>query len=830
MFRLLGLRGRQSQKAPEFGCDWTVPALPETAAWPEADLTLECSVTPLWPSTEPPAELAVGWFATEDADPSGPRIAEGRLATLPHDAVRRPFTLPLGAIAQSVPSRPATIWVDLLQEMAFWFQHRGGVPLRFDLERPGRDFQDWVRLAQPRPLAELLWSARWLNLSGPLAAARERAALVPPLAAPAEHAPQPRPSPIAALRAAEDPVAALVRLAGGSAPLGQQPGGQEVGHRMAAVMAGTARWENIPGRDNPYFQHVRLRHPGTNAPLTAAIQDALSCVPARLLPELLESRDELRRWWLFDVVLPRGLPLSALPREDLHWWQQPVEDAGRLPVSRFAMARDRERRLISRDEEPRQDDDAGRLALLFRHVLHDGHDTHAMALTGRDSLGVLQSELTVDGQSVTLFQALVALADSPGGTGFAAAHGGFGLSLRQAARLIAEELPPLSVLLPEVPSLPVPLTVVGHYNSSGVGENFRMMANSLDRSGIATRMFDAGGQAVALDGRETLVSLTQRPREEVGALAYPREATTLFMINPENIGLVAANPAFGATMARRRVGFFLSEAQSLMPAQVAVCDTMDEIWTPSSFVRDIYAAHTARPVRCVGKALQWPDTTPDPYHRFMPGRRNRFVFLTSFDPNSWLRRKNPTAVVAAFMQAFPPQEKDVALVVKVPGLPRNHPGDPYGEWALIEEAVARDPRIILREEYASFLDYLGYIAHADCVVSAHRSEGFGYLCAQAHHYRTPLIATGYSGNMDFCTPENTWLIEHDMVPVGEGEFLPGTRGDWADVRVPHLAQLMRDAASQRERAIAMARAGRDMVQKLYAPEHFDRVIKELLQA
>jgi len=283
-------------------------------------------------------------------------------------------------------------------------------------------------------------------------------------------------------------------------------------------------------------------------------------------------------------------------------------------------------------------------------------------------------------------------------------------------------------------------------------------------------------------------------------------------------------------MAQRRIGFFLSEAQSLLPAQVAVCDTMDEIWTPSSFVRDIYAAHTSRPVRCVGKALQWPDHAPDPYQHFMPGRRNRFVFLTSFDPNSWLRRKNPTAVVAAFLQAFPPQEQDVALVVKVPGMALNHPGDPFGEWALIEDAVARDPRIILREEHATFQDYLGYIAHADCVVSAHRSEGFGYLCAQAHHYRTPLIATGYSGNMDFCNPENTWLIEHDMVPVGEGEFLPGTRGNWADVRVPHLAELMRQVASQRERAMTMARAGRALVHDLYAPARFDRMIEELLQA
>lgn len=50
---------------------------------------------------------------------------------------------------------------------------------------------------------------------------------------------------------------------------------------------------------------------------------------------------------------------------------------------------------------------------------------------------------------------------------------------------------------------------------------------------------------------------------------------------------------------------------------------------------------------------------------------------------------------------------------------------------------------------------------SDCFVSPHRSEGFGLNIAQAMYYGKPVIATGYSGNMDFTSAENSFLIDLD---------------------------------------------------------------------
>ena len=46
---------------------------------------------------------------------------------------------------------------------------------------------------------------------------------------------------------------------------------------------------------------------------------------------------------------------------------------------------------------------------------------------------------------------------------------------------------------------------------------------------------------------------------------------------------------------------------------------------------------------------------------------------------------------------------------------------------------------------------------ADCYVSLHRAEGFGYTLAEAMWIGKPVIATGYSGNVDYMSPTTaTW--------------------------------------------------------------------------
>ena len=36
------------------------------------------------------------------------------------------------------------------------------------------------------------------------------------------------------------------------------------------------------------------------------------------------------------------------------------------------------------------------------------------------------------------------------------------------------------------------------------------------------------------------------------------------------------------------------------------------------------------------------------------------------------------------------------------------------------------------------------------------------------YFGKPVIATGYSGNLDFMDDENSYLVDYELVPIGEG--------------------------------------------------------------
>jgi hypothetical protein len=75
----------------------------------------------------------------------------------------------------------------------------------------------------------------------------------------------------------------------------------------------------------------------------------------------------------------------------------------------------------------------------------------------------------------------------------------------------------------------------------------------------------------------------------------------------------------------------------------------------------------------------------------------------------------------------------------------------------------------------------------------------------------PAIATRYSGNLDFMTEENSWLVDCRLVPVAEGAYPFAQRQVWAEPQpasaLAMMERVLLDRAGAREKA---ARAQRDM--------------------
>jgi glycosyltransferase involved in cell wall biosynthesis len=97
------------------------------------------------------------------------------------------------------------------------------------------------------------------------------------------------------------------------------------------------------------------------------------------------------------------------------------------------------------------------------------------------------------------------------------------------------------------------------------------------------------------------------------------------------------------------------------------------------------------------------------------------------------------------------------------------------------------------------------------------------------HLGKPVIATGYSGNMDFMNVNNSFPVKYKLIPVGEKEYPPFKKGYvWAEPDVSHAAELMRFVYENREYAAKMGeRASRD-IKELYSPAAAGQAILERL--
>lgn len=99
------------------------------------------------------------------------------------------------------------------------------------------------------------------------------------------------------------------------------------------------------------------------------------------------------------------------------------------------------------------------------------------------------------------------------------------------------------------------------------------------------------------------------------------------------------------------------------------------------------------------------------------------------------------------------------------------------------------------------------IQHAIAFVSLHRSEGFGLGLMEAMAAGTPVVATGYSGNLEFMSRDNSILIEATQIPVTEsGGYYRGL-GHWADPDEAGAAEALRRLAADRAFAAELGARG-----------------------
>ncbi len=262
--------------------------------------------------------------------------------------------------------------------------------------------------------------------------------------------------------------------------------------------------------------------------------------------------------------------------------------------------------------------------------------------------------------------------------------------------------------------------------------------------------------------------------EVPGLLTRPPAAGDIVIhLNPPDFNVVAPHYFRKGDGKYRRIGYWHWELPLFPQAWTGALDLVDEIWTPSKFGADMFAAATSHPVRRVPHAVPANDISRNEARTALGLPLDRFLFLVICDTNSFPARKNPGGAMRAFRDAFPADTgSSPRLVLKMHG---NRNRGPALEKLL---TLARgSPGIKVIDAVFDERQMRQLQAACDCYVSVHRSECFGFNIAECMAAGRLVIATDFSGNTDFTHASNAILIPHVVRDVPPREY-PFSKGQW----------------------------------------------------
>lgn len=345
------------------------------------------------------------------------------------------------------------------------------------------------------------------------------------------------------------------------------------------------------------------------------------------------------------------------------------------------------------------------------------------------------------------------------------------------------------------------VTIVGSFSSPiGHGVAAKLLDYELRSRGIIVRRVDAS--------------------EWIGAPIDPKLAIRSEEPAPDDVLIVALNPdvaihalaKMGKEKLRNRkiIGYWVWELE-VVPAFWKLAGRFaHEIWTPSTFSANALKKLFDVPVHVVPHPvalLPPPEVTAERRARSREAlgiSDSAFVAIQSFSLASSLTRKNAIGAISAFVAAFHDQP-DARLIL------RHLSGDRFPDslHRLREAAQVAGPQIILRPAGDGLEDLHDLYAACDVYISLHRTEGFGLNLAEIMLAGRPLIATKWSGNLDFMDNKCVALVNADLVALDDPDKVYTQKAArWAEPRMDEAIRWLQTLARNPDQRLKLAEAGK----------------------
>jgi len=357
-----------------------------------------------------------------------------------------------------------------------------------------------------------------------------------------------------------------------------------------------------------------------------------------------------------------------------------------------------------------------------------------------------------------------------------------------------------------------PVTVVGHaLVPTGRGEDARGVFRAFQRTGGHASICDVPCGPILND--DDIV-------HEIGPrlTAGPGPRFNIFVINGADVDWVLRRlDGMGRPGQAVNVISPQWELSNYPDEWARRLERFDEVWAPTRFVSDALRKAVRVPVRHLPYPVDFKLKSPLG-RRYFRLPEAGFLFMFLFDFGSFVQRKNPFSVIEAFRLACQKAPRaDWHLVIKMSG----HNGGPAVQPLLarfVGEVLGGpfSERIIVIGKILTDNETKNLIRCSDCFVSLHRSEGLGRGPAEAMLLGKPVIATAYSGNLDFMDHDNSCLVGYELIPVPDGSYLFPQGQVWADPDIEQAAHFMVKLYNDPDLCLRLGRLGSRRIRTCYS--------------
>lgn len=270
-----------------------------------------------------------------------------------------------------------------------------------------------------------------------------------------------------------------------------------------------------------------------------------------------------------------------------------------------------------------------------------------------------------------------------------------------------------------------------------------------------------------------------------------------------------------------RIFYTMAEVDRIPPEWVQSLNTVDEVWTPSSWGRNVFlSSGVNKPIRVIPEGVD-PSLFTTLSHEGKRSDRYRFLAVGKFE-----ERKNFTTLFRAYLEEFT-SEEPVELMVHF-----GHDARCASEFLRTSDyqhaLITFSSPVTSREEMVAFYH------SADAFVLPTRGEGWGLPIVEAMCCGLPVITTGIGPMLEYASSETALLLDYELVQARDPHFERFNQwfkwGRWAEPGVAQLRRFMRQLFENPERGREMGRRAAEQIRSNWTWNHAVIKIRDALRA